>query len=235
MLRTQTFLVMVTVMFIGISATLSMAADRVVVVPLFTKSKIVAPVAKTGQTSIVPFAAEPGSDGNLQKGVAWPTPRFTGNSNGTVTDNLTGLIWLANANCTDTVGGIDKSSGSLNWTNALTWSNNLADGDCGLTDSSKAGDWRLPNIFELESLRAMQFYNPAISNDAGTGKWAEDSSSTFSGVEANQYWSSTTFASHNNEKLYVNFYYGYVDANNAALITTPYERYNTNYVWPVRD
>ncbi len=28
-----------------------------------------------------------------------PTPRFNDNSNCTVTDNLTGLIWLKSANC----------------------------------------------------------------------------------------------------------------------------------------
>ena len=50
---------------------------------------------KTGQTTS--YAA--GDDGALQKGVAWPNPRFTDNGNGTVTDNLTGLIWLKNANC----------------------------------------------------------------------------------------------------------------------------------------
>jgi hypothetical protein len=55
--------------------------------------------AKTGQTA----SYATGDDGNLQKGVTLPSPRFTcnpsedctpGNNNGTVTDNLTGLIWL---------------------------------------------------------------------------------------------------------------------------------------------
>ena len=54
-----------------------------------------APVPKTGQT----ISYEPGDDGYYQKGVAWPNPRFTDNGDGTVTDNLTGLIWLKNANC----------------------------------------------------------------------------------------------------------------------------------------
>ena len=49
-----------------------------------------APVAKTGQTTS--FAS--GDDGDLQEGVASPSPRFTNNGDGTVTDNLTGLIWL---------------------------------------------------------------------------------------------------------------------------------------------
>ena len=52
-------------------------------------------VPKTGQTT----SSATGDDGDLEKGVTWPSPRFTNNSNGTVTDNLTGLIWLRNANC----------------------------------------------------------------------------------------------------------------------------------------
>jgi hypothetical protein len=38
-------------------------------------------------------------DGALQKGVECPTPRFTDRGDGTIKDNLTGLIWLKNANC----------------------------------------------------------------------------------------------------------------------------------------
>ncbi len=36
---------------------------------------------------------------NFVKGIAWPAPRFTDNMNGTVVDNLTGLVWLKNADC----------------------------------------------------------------------------------------------------------------------------------------
>jgi len=43
--------------------------------------------------------ADTGQDGDIQAGVALPDPRFTDNGDGTVTDNLTGLIWLINANC----------------------------------------------------------------------------------------------------------------------------------------
>jgi hypothetical protein len=43
-------------------------------------------VPKTGQTT----AYVAGNDGYLEKGVAWPDPRFTDNGDGTVTDNLTG-------------------------------------------------------------------------------------------------------------------------------------------------
>ena len=37
-----------------------------------------------------------GEDGESQKGVQIPSPRFTDNGDGTVTDNLTGLMWLQN-------------------------------------------------------------------------------------------------------------------------------------------
>jgi DNA-binding beta-propeller fold protein YncE len=52
-----------------------------------------APVSKTGQA----ISCADGDDGALQKGVVWPIPRFTDNQNGTVTDNLTGLMWIKNA------------------------------------------------------------------------------------------------------------------------------------------
>ncbi|KJR41414.1 protein of unknown function DUF1566 [Candidatus Magnetoovum chiemensis] len=54
-----------------------------------------ASLGKTGQT--VSYRA--GDDGDLQKGVSLPEPRFTDNGDGTVTDNHTGLMWLKDANC----------------------------------------------------------------------------------------------------------------------------------------
>ena len=53
-----------------------------------------APVAATGQS--VPYG--PGDDGEYQMGVSVDS-RFTDNGDGTVTDNLTGLIWLKDAGC----------------------------------------------------------------------------------------------------------------------------------------
>ena len=107
-----------------------------------------APVPKTGQTTSYGTR----DDGALQKGVAWPTPRFTDNGNGTVTDNLTGLIWTKNAN----------AFGQRTWAEALSDANGLASGSAGLTDGSKAGDWRLPNVRELQSLVDYGRSNPAL-------------------------------------------------------------------------
>lgn len=75
-------------------------------------------------------------------GVALPNPRFTDNEDGTVTDNLTGLIWQQDF---DYWGAID-------WYSAINACNNMADDGQNLLDGSQIGDWRLPNIRELLSL-----------------------------------------------------------------------------------
>jgi hypothetical protein len=134
---------------------------------LFTARTLGGPPAAVPKTGGVSWA--PGDDGGLQKGVQWPDPRFADNGDGTVTDHLTGLIWLKNADC----------FGDLNWNDALEASNNLADGDCGLSDGSVPGDWRLPNVRELHSLY-----------DFGTyGQWQPPG--PFTGVQKGKYWSST--------------------------------------------
>ena len=117
-----------------------------------------APVPKTGQTlTRASNPAPAGSDGALQKGVAWPNPRFTDNSNGTVTDNLTGLIWLKNANCTDMVGGIRTAQGSY-LGRCVDWPIPWQPDDAVLTDGSTAGQWRLPNMREMQSLIHYGFF-----------------------------------------------------------------------------
>jgi len=101
-------------------------------------------VPKTGQTT----SYATGDDGDLEKGLIWPNPRFTDNEDGTITDNLTNLIWLKDANC---------FSGRT-WNNALSDCNGLASVSCGLTDGSDAGKWRLPHIKELQSLIDFSYY-----------------------------------------------------------------------------
>ncbi|RMD87237.1 MAG: DUF1566 domain-containing protein, partial [Calditrichaeota bacterium] len=86
-----------------------------------------------------------GQDGDIKAGVSWPNPRFTDNNDGTVTDNLTGLMWTKNANLT----------GLQTWQNALNYCNNL--NFAGYTD------WRLPNREELRSLIDYSQIYPAIS------------------------------------------------------------------------
>jgi hypothetical protein len=126
-----------------------------------------------------------GDDAYYQKGVAWPNPRFSDNLNGTVTDNLTGLIWLKDANCSSFFAPLSLAA-------ALAACNGLSAGYCGLTDGSSAGDWRLPNRNELNSLVDIRYYNPSLCNTAGTGQWT--SGDPFTNVQSNNYyWSSSIF------------------------------------------
>jgi hypothetical protein len=135
-------------------------------------------VAYDGSNPLVSLAASgqgvsyaAGDDAALHAGVSWPTVRFVDNQDGTVTDNLTGLIWLKDAGCL-----------SPNpWAQALGAVNQLASGACGLTDGSTAGQWRMPNMWELESLIDESASNPAVS--AG---------SPFSNVNG-IYWTSTSY------------------------------------------
>ena len=89
-----------------------------------------APVAATGQTECFDVdgpvdCVGTGQDGEYQIGIT-VTPRFVDNGDGTVTDNLTGLIWLQDSNCW----------ALRNWTAALSEANSLAEGSCELTDGS---------------------------------------------------------------------------------------------------
>ena len=135
--------------------------------------KAPAPVPATGAPTLTA-----GDDGDLQAGVALPTPRFRDNRNGTVTDLLTGLVWLQNSAC-----------GTENWWGALARTRELADGQCGLTDRSDPGDWRLANLRELESLLDYRFLNPMLSNTAGTGQATAGDPFLTCGT----YWTSTYF------------------------------------------
>jgi len=148
-------------------------------------------VPKTGQTKCYDLSShsektcaveDKGQDGNFAATVGTSaSPRFTA-SNGTVTDNLTGLIWLENANCFD--------STKKTWAEVLTFVSTLAAGTdvCtsepkNLSDGSSAGQWRLPNVKELLSLIDLSQKNSALPSDH-----------PLSGVPSNDYWSSTIFA-----------------------------------------
>ena len=155
-----------------------------------------------------------GQDGQLRTGAGEVSPRFKDNSNGTITDNLTGLIWLKNANCFSV----------LIWTDALFSANDLANGACGLSDGSNAGDWRLPSREVLKSLTHSAFTSPALSGTSGTVKWT-GAAGEFSGVQSGYYWSSTTYAGNTTFAWYVSLNAGYVNTLNKAI---------TIYVWPVR-
>lgn len=154
----------------------------------------------TGQISS--YAA--GDDGARQRGVPSPNIRFTDHGDGTATDNLTGLVWLQNANC----------FGLKTWTDALNSANTLKDGSCNLRDGSVPGNWRIPNRYELESLVDRSRTVPPLP-----------ANHPFSSVQNYYYWSSTTFASGTGSALDLS-------ANGQLFLfdkATP-----DDYLWPVR-
>jgi len=133
-----------------------------------------------------------------------PDPRFRDNKDGTVTDNLTGLIWLKNTKC----------FGLMDWDGARLAAIHLKNGDCGpdpaliLSDGSSVGDWRLPTMSELCTLIDYSKRNPAISNGH-----------MFSDFSPGYYWSATTFDYHSGMAWIVYFESGttcYEDVKNQA-------------------
>jgi hypothetical protein len=138
-----------------------------------------------------------GDDGEVEAGVAWPTPRFTDNMDGTITDELTGLMWLKDGACL----------GYQSWQYGTYWqidSLNTNPGGTGCQDyTNNYHDWRLPNPNELESL-----INAGQSNSAS---WLNGLG--FTGVIAQDYWSSTTYAQILDEAWSVNLWTGAVNPN----------------------
>lgn len=228
---------------------LAAAADKVVVIPLFsgkaTGDAVPADVlkgktfsnsnsssligtrspalpAKTGQTDcwespgISVACTGTGQDGDLQNGTGWPIPRFIDNDDGTVTDELTGLIWLQDANCRNAAVTRDV---------ALTYANAFYDGyglpaamlDCGLSDGSIPGDWRLPNRFELESLLDLSRMDPALP--AGH---------PFLNVQSSYYWTSSY------NSFFVGLGVGWTVSFSAGDVEARSWELEPSYVWLVR-
>jgi len=164
-------------------------------------------VPKSGQTT----SHQTGDDGDLQRGMELPTPRFTDNGNNTVTDNLTGLIWTKNANI----------YGLKTWSQAVS--------DCEACAEGGYEDWHLPQVKELYSLIHYGYFYPAVSNTAGTGKWTENDPFTSIQWETASYWTSTSDA-------YADYYsseYAWIQEMATGWLThTPMSF--THFVWCVR-
>ena len=147
-----------------------------------------APIAKTGQITCYDNSGNiincmgTGQDGECQKGVAWLNPRFKDHGNGTVTDNLTGLMWTKDA---------QQIEGTMKWTTALIECNNL--------DFAGYTDWRLPNVKEFLSLIDYGEHDPALP-----------SGHPFDDVQVIFYWSSTNYDSFPPHAWGVYLHNGYV-------------------------
>lgn len=159
---------------------------------------------------------------------------YVGCGNGTVTDNRTGLVWLRDANCL---------GAAVNWQTAVQFVAGLADQpegsvaaghDCGLSDGSSPGEWRLATVDEwlamTQAARAIGCYEigrPVFTDDTGTVCWEEGSGSSFINVRDGGYWTPSTSVLDPTEA----WAYGL-----AAFGSGPgrFDKTLPGYVWPVR-
>jgi len=149
-----------------------------------------------------------GQNGEFQTGEPIPSPRFTDNSDGTITDNSTGIIWCRNGD----------PFGDVTFDTALAMAAGAEDGLYGLSDGSSPGDWKMPNIAELLSLYDFRFSYPSLSNLAGDNKNGEGTNSftnTPTGLSPYTCFSSTTFMGSKEKVHSVNF-----SGNNALIDKT---------------
>jgi hypothetical protein len=121
---------------------------------------------------------------NGPKDVAAGAPHpesYTDNGDGTVTDDLTGLMWQQQVPAT-----------AYAWTPALAYCPSLTLGD--------HDDWRLPSLIELVSIVDAGVWSPSINSNTFPGTpWNSD---------AAWFWSSTPAASSTSSAWSVEFYYG---------------------------
>ena len=128
---------------------------------------------KTGETE----SSYVGDDGYFQRGV---DISYTDNLNGTITDNVTNLVWQDN----NESNSIDFA---YRWNDAVSYCENL---ELGGYD-----DWRLPSVDELLTISDKGRYKPSINP-------------IFNYVANSTYWSSDSYENNTSYAWIVGFEYG---------------------------
>ncbi len=117
----------------------------------------------------------------VRENTSYGVNSFVDNSDGTITDNATGLMWAQ-----------DDSGSALNWEEALAWvqTQNSA-------NYLGYGDWRMPNIKELQSI-VDYTRSPETTSSAAIDPVFNATSITNEGGETDYpyYWSGTTHTSY---------------------------------------
>ncbi|TWX63427.1 DUF1566 domain-containing protein [Colwellia demingiae] len=138
---------------------------------------------------------------NIEK--TTPDAQFSDNNDGTVTDTKTKLMW---ARCAVGVNYDIASSPTCQDTNGFTPSNtkNWKQAFKLATQSTLAGhgDWRLPNIKELQSLVERACYSPAINDTVFSV--VNSPGGTPAALDV-AYWTSTPVVEDNDSAWVVNF------------------------------
>lgn len=135
-----------------------------------------------------------------------PNERFTDNGDGTILDNVTGLMWQK---CQLGLTGSDCSIGSAT---THTWHQALVEAQASTV--SGYGDWRLPNYKELLSIVEERCNGPSINTNY------------FPNTINSFFWSSSPYENNSSSSWRVNFSFG---------ISSDAPRSESRYVRLVRD
>ncbi len=143
------------------------------------------PILQTGQTKVY----SSGDNGTHQTGAK----RSYAKQGEVVIDNTTGLMWQNEPYTPQEKEAYDKTNGSeygkvLKWGNAFKY--------CEALELEGYSDWRLPSLKELKSLVDYSRTNPSIDDNVFK-------------VMPNYYWSSTLYASDDDNAWVVHFGNGY--------------------------
>lgn len=152
------------------------------------------PVPRTGQTT----SYRPGDDGDLQKGVPSPQPRFVDNGDSTVTDNLTGLMWVKDPH------ELPDNTDGKTWNDAIDF--------CNALTYAGYSDWYLPNRRQLFSLIDDSQWWPALPPGH-----------PFTENPCLMYWTGTTFEGQHTRAWLVHLWHGQVvnDRKSGELCVWP--------------
>ncbi len=147
--------------------------------------------------------------------------RFANCGNGTVTDTATGVIWLHDAGC----------FGPTDWVSANEAVKALGNGQCGLSDGSSPGDWRLATADEWNEIvdASCPFGSPLVVGNQTGGGCFEDAPWATGLVNA-FYWTSSS--SKGAPTFGADFAY-VADLFVGGLSVDPKVR-SLGYGWPVR-
>lgn len=155
-------------------------------------------LTKTGQTTSYGSSQTCGDggtgscdDGYYEKGSALS---YTDNTDGTMTDDNTGLMWKRCSEpdmTSDCTGSGSQTPSKYSWQNAIN--------RCEILDYAGYTDWRLPNAKELWSIIKLEGASPLIDQTA------------FPSTIGGSYWTATTFPGTTGNALYVSFSTGSLD------------------------
>jgi len=155
--------------------------------------------------------------------------RVTDNGDGTVTDNLSGLVWekKTNADSTPNPGDANDADNTYTWSTGAPYKGTGSVFTSYLSSVNGAGfaaanNWRLPTLAELQSI--LRDYPCAMASGTPTCTCASSTciDATFGSTMANAYWCITSFIGDASHAWQVSFQNG--DAIDNAKVSSDFVR-----------